>query len=522
MNIGNYVKSAGALLLAILALVSCSGPAGTSTDVTTSAANTNSPTVTTASETEPSGPVLDQWGREVIDDGIPKDLNFGGKAVKMLTREDIKDRWRVDFYVPELTGEYVNDAIYNRNLRIESRLGVEFTVTEGPGGHTDFSSYSNMITKAYQAGTHEFDLVCTLSRLGAQYATQGYFYNFNDLDSYLDFDKVWWNQNFAEELSIDDKLFFVVGDVNLTAISRMLTIFYNKEEMEKRMPELDIYEAVNTGKWTLDYMTEIISNAYADLNGDTVKSEGDFFGLSTIAPSEAYDSMAAATDFRMVIRNAEGELTINPDTEGILNRLAKVSQLYYSNENAVMLDPNADVELSLKRFANGESLFTIYALDKSGEAILRDMPQVYGVLPLPKYDEAQDMYRTIPQDYFNLISIMGDTEDPDMIAAVLELMCAESYKEVVPLYYEEALKFKYMPDEDSGKMIDYLRDGLTFDFATINTNSLGNGGGSFMQAFFNQFGKDAASRLTSSLAMKNAMYNTYLKKLISAYEKIDN
>ena len=130
------------------------------------------------------------------------------------------------------------------------------------------------------------------------------------------------------------------------------------------------------------------------------------------------------------------------------------------------------------------------------------------------------MYRTIPQDYFNLISIMRDTEDPDMIAAVLELMCAESYKEVVPLYYEDALKYRYMPDEDSGKMIDYLRDGLTFDFATINTNSLGNGGGSFMQAFFTQFGKDAPTRLSSSLAMKNAMYNTHLKKLVSAYEKL--
>lgn len=148
------------------------------------------------------------------------------------------------------------------------------------------------------------------------------------------------------------------------------------------------------------------------------------------------------------------------------------------------------------------------------------MTDTYGVLPLPKFDEAQDIYRTIPQDSFNLISVIGDTENPDMIAAVLELMCAESYKTIIPLYYEEALKYKYMPTEDSGKMLDYLRDGLTFDFATINTLSL-QSAGFFTRDTLSQYQGDAASRVASTIAIRQKMYRTALDKLIKTYEEMD-
>lgn len=514
MNIRKLTSSALAALMAVMMLASCTSGGG-ATDTTAAPADVSTP-ITSAAETEPAGPALDKWGREIIDDEIPADLNFGGKQVKILAREDAKFRWQLDFHAPEITGEMVKDAIYERNARIEERLGVEFVVSEGPGSYNNFNQYADMITKAYQAGSHEYDMVGTYSLYGAQYATQGYFYNINDLDKYINLDKVWWNQNFKDELTVANKLYFVVGDVNLTALTRMLTLFYNQEEVEKRLPDVDLYTTVNEGKWTLEYMTGLLANSYADLNGDTVKNDGDFFGLVTTKPSEAFDSMAAATYFQMIVRDGQGNFVMNADTESLINRIDKIAKLYYSDENAVMFD---SIDNSLNRFANGQALFNLYTLDKAGEDILRNMTQTYGVLPLPKYDESQDIYRTIPQDAFNLISIMGDTENPDMIAAVLELMCAESYKEVVPLYYEEALKYKYMPNEDSGKMIDYLRDGLTFDFATINTLSL-QSAGHFVRSTVNDHGLDAASRVASSMATRQKIFKKSLEQFITKYESI--
>lgn len=514
MNMRKLATSALAVLLTAMSLASCAANAGGQTDTT--AADSSSPTATTPAITESTGPALDEWGREIIDDEIPADLYYDGKEVKILAREDAKFRWQLDFYAPELTGEMVKDAVYKRNARIEERLGVKFVITEGPGTYSNFTKYADMITRAYQSGSHDYDIVGTYSIYGAQYATQGYFYNINDLDKYINLDKVWWNQNFKDELTVSDKLYFVVGDVNLTALTRMLTLFYNKEEVEKRLPGVDLYATVNEGKWTLDYMTTLLANSYADTNGDTVKNDGDFFGLVTTKPSEAFDSFAASTYFQMIVRDNEGNFVLNTDTESLINRIDKIAKLYYSDENAVMFDT---IDNSLNRFANSQALFALYTLDKAGEDILRNMTQAYGVLPLPKYDESQDMYRTTPQDAFNLISVMGDTENPDMIAAVLELMCAESYKTVVPLYYEEALKYKYMPDEDSGKMIDYLRDGLTFDFATINTLSL-QSAGYFVRSTLNSNGIDAAARVSSSMAARQKVFKKALEQFVGKYDAI--
>lgn len=516
MNICKIAKSTLAALLAAMTLASCSAGADSSTDTTAAPVDSSAPVGTTAAETAPTGPALDEWGREIIDDEVPADLNFGGAEVKFLVREDSKKRWQTDFYVDAITGELVNDAIYSRNERVQERLGVTFTFTEGPGSYTNFSQYADMITKAYQAGSHEYDIVGTYSCYGAQYALQGYFYNIADMNKYLNLDKVWWNQNFEDELTVGDKLFFVVGDYNRTALTRMLTLFFNKDEMEKRMPDVDLYSVVNEGKWTLDYMTELLTDSYSDLNGDTTKNDGDFFGLVTTKPSEAFDSFAASTHFQMIVRDSEGNFVMNSDTESLVNRIDKIAKLYYSDENAVMFD---SIDNSLNRFANGQALFTLYTLDKTGEDILRNMSQTYGVLPLPKFDEKQDIYRTIPQDAFNLISVMGDTQNPDMIAAVLEVMCAESYKTITPVYYEEALKYKYAPDEDSGKMIDYLRDGLTFDFATVNTFSL-QSAGHFVRSTMSNYELDAASRVASSMATRQKIFKKALEQFITKYEAI--
>jgi len=43
-------------------------------------------------------------------------------------------------------------------------------------------------------------------------------------------------------------------------------------------------------------------------------------------------------------------------------------------------------------------------------------------------------------------------------------MAAESYRTVTPIYYEMALKIKYVRDDMSAIMIDLVREGVTADF----------------------------------------------------------
>ena len=50
-----------------------------------------------------------------------------------------------------------------------------------------------------------------------------------------------------------------------------------------------------------------------------------------------------------------------------------------------------------------------------------------------------------------------------MMGALMEALASESYKTVMPAYYEVALKTKYVSDDESAKMLDKVIDNLYLD-----------------------------------------------------------
>lgn len=521
----NFKRMMALLLCALMlfSAVAC-GAADKTADTTTAAVQggTADASADTTTETAPeqTGPELDKWGREVVEDTVPTDLDFGGKTLNILARLDTagKNRWRVDFYSPEVNGEVLNDAVYNRNALISDRLNIKINVVEENGNYDNFTAYSNIIQSAYTAGTHEFDVVGTYSLYGAQFATKGYFYNVLDLDQnqHLDLEQIWWNQSLREDLTIADRLYMLVGDMNTTTLTRMLAIFYNKKTVGETYKDVDLYSVVNEGKWTMDYLTEMISTSWQDLNGDGLADDGDFYGLVTVAPSEAYDSICSGMGIEMMVRDDQGNWTFATNTELLIDKVQKAVNLYWAGNNAtrfLSMDP------TVNKFAADGAHFMIITLDKAMEKILGEMKSDYGVLPLPKYDEAQEMYHTIPQDAFNMISVMGDIQDPAMVSAALELMCAESYKTVTPELFNVVLKYRYMRDDASGQMLDHLRAGLRMDFATINTLGL-NDVGRWFRGQIHSNKDNAVNAAASSLKAQTRVWTKALEKFISAYESL--
>jgi hypothetical protein len=59
--------------------------------------------------------------------------------------------------------------------------------------------------------------------------------------------------------------------------------------------------------------------------------------------------------------------------------------------------------------------------------------------------------------------------------AVIEAMAIEGYYNVAPAYFETALKVKYSSDDDSARMFDMIRAGVTYDFGRVySTAGLGS------------------------------------------------
>jgi len=55
----------------------------------------------------------------------------------------------------------------------------------------------------------------------------------------------------------------------------------------------------------------------------------------------------------------------------------------------------------------------------------------------------------------------------ELIGVITEALCAESYKKVVPAYYDVALKFKGTRDEESIAMLDMIVNSRVFDFGYV-------------------------------------------------------
>ena len=105
----------------------------------------------------------------------------------------------------------------------------------------------------------------------------------------------------------------------------------------------------------------------------------------------------------------------------------------------------------------------------------------------------------------------GHSRRPRAHVIILEALACESYKSVVPAYYEIALKTKYTRDEDSARMLDIIFENRVFDLGdTIWCTELRDG--VFEGMFMNN---DRA--LSSKFASMQTTMDEKLAKTIEAF-----
>jgi hypothetical protein len=95
---------------------------------------------------------------------------------------------------------------------------------------------------------------------------------------------------------------------------------------------------------------------------------------------------------------------------------------------------------------------------------MRDMEDDFGILPLPKFDEAQAKYCTTPGAGINLFAVPVTVKDSECVSAVLEGLAILGHQDIIPTYYDTVLKSKYARDEESAEMLDLIRENIIVDF----------------------------------------------------------
>jgi hypothetical protein len=125
-------------------------------------------------------------------------------------------------------------------------------------------------------------------------------------------------------------------------------------------------------------------------------------------------------------------------------------------------------------FARGDAAMATLRILELESEMMRGMEDEFGVVPMPKFDEAQTEYRTLLHDQFTVFSVLNTvTEDRlDEVGAVLEAMASVSYKTVRPAYYETTLRTKIAKDPQSAEMFDLIIDNVYMDAGILYTIAL--------------------------------------------------
>ena len=94
--------------------------------------------------------------------------------------------------------------------------------------------------------------------------------------------------------------------------------------------------------------------------------------------------------------------------------------------------------------------------------MMRNMEADFGILPLPKYDEAQDTYYGRMEDGWVYV-IPNAPQDTELVGTIFEALSAESRNYVIPAFFDIALTNKYMRDTDSEEMLNMIFNNVLVD-----------------------------------------------------------
>lgn len=482
------------LCMALLAgMTACGGDAPTGADGTT-AADTTAEETTAAPLTSGVADTVDLGGEKITIYNAPNNDALG---------------WLAD--ISEETGDTVEDAIYRRNLAVQEKLNCELEYV-----FCKLADQPNQLRATILAGDDAYDFC-----LGTQWkflplTTEGVFANLMDAP-YIDIEKPWWAGDYIDTINFgDSSRFYLAGDIHLSYLRFLGCIFYNKTVMDNFHGNPDLpYELVSDGKWTIDKFIELSKGVYSDLNGNSQPDDADRFGyavMQSISGEHMYYNMGAQT----IVMDEKGTPTLEPVTERSVKIAEKMYQLYHESPESMFLKPVlSDIETKMtQKLAADELMFAPGILYLSD--FLRDMKSDYGIIPYPKYDEA-DEYRTLLHDSLS-VTFVPITSDLEKAAAVIEEMGFQSYMETSPAYFNVALKGKYMRDGEGAaiEIIDMIRANAYTDIGYAYNYAIDNAGLLIRTLMGNK-----QSNLTTAWAAVETSAKTKLTALIEAYNAID-
>ncbi len=481
------------LLSALIAVfaTSCSNENNEITDNITTSSTDMTVTETVVSETE-----------MLFHPALPE-TDFDGREFRILCWSRDTDPLITDFCVDEESGDPVLDAVFRRNLAVEEEYNVKILFEE-----KGRDSILNTATRAILANEDNWDIIDSCINDLYSYANKSYLTELSSLE-YLDLSSPWWDARFVDDMSINNKLYMILGDINIFDDSCTWSFFYNKVVADS-LGITNLYEKAYDGTWTLDILYDYAKSGAADLNGDGIIDENDRFGMLTERANLYFHFLG--TGERVAKKGTDGLPELTMYTERGASALDKIFTMMKDGNCSSINEDRTSGQSNLQLFRTNAALFHFGAVG-GGYSHLRSMTDAFGILPVPKLDESQtEYYNGVSQFWGTALGIPVTDNDPAFAAYMLEAMSAASVSTVTKAFNEIVFNSKGLRDEESIGMLELIAHSRVYDIGYLNN------WGSVQSVMNNLMTKDTL-QFSSEYAKLEPKMLKDLEKSISLYKE---
>ena len=396
----------------------------------------------------PDAEIAEEIKIEVIKDDLPDDLNYGGHVFSIYTRENTAF---YNYIIEEEIGEFLNDSIYHRTRNVEARLNINFVEST----YTD----ANAPRRLLLAGDTTHDKIIARCSHAFTFWVEGLTFEVDELPN-INLSKPYWHKTASDSITLNKRRHVAIGSSNLTVYEFARVLLFNKQ----LIADFDLdspYDLVNSGKWTVEAMDNMMRAVVSDLNGDGVMNMEDRFGYLARS-NDVLPAFWIASGVRSVTKDSDDVPYFSAGSERFISIFERVFDILWDTNawwSRMNMDANVPTQ-SIQLFMQDQSLFIDCQVSYIND--LRGMETDFGIIPYPKYDEQQENYYSRGA-FYDAFIVGRSNPDIDRTSAVIEAMNSESHRTVMPVYYELCLKTRTSRDDESEAMLDLIFNNLVID-----------------------------------------------------------
>lgn len=429
-----------------------------------------------------------------------------------------------DFWVEQASTDVLDMAVYTRNQSIESAYNCHITQYA-----THYSVMSDEL-KFFYFNEKKYDLAIMNAAAAVTAACSCLLQDVYTLDA-IQTDHDTYDQGSIKQFTMNGKLYYLSGDMNISAIDGAATTIFNPDLFTKYdFVELcgntaydNLYEMVADGTWTVSAMLEMAEAATVDVQKDgkpISASNGDTVGYLSYSAAPMFywygcGARISAKDpdsgYPTLVFGAEGS-----NSQTLFNFL--FDNLNNKTEgNEWILNGGGGYRNG--EFMSDQLLFTDIIAWDMRKVLSPQNKADYGILPIPKYNEAQDRYYSLvywPYGMVYLWSIPVMCNNKENAAFMFHLMAQYSHAPdgTMAAYFNSILPSDVGGNKGSLASLKIVRNSLVYDYFLLYN------WGNFIQALIE--GLDTASSNQYEASVTEYSIATALVDMNQTLEKYKN